>query len=417
MVDYEIYTLPNGIRIVHKQVSNTKIVHCGFILDIGSRDEKPEQQGIAHFWEHMAFKGTRKRKAFHILNRLDSVGGELNAYTTKEKICFYASVLDNHFENAIELLTDITFDSIFPEKQIEKERNVILEEMAMYYDAPEDAIQDDFDGVVFDNHPLGKNILGTAESVKSFTRDDFKSFILENLDTERLIFSFVGNLPLKKVVKMAEKYLKDIPRFTAKSDRLLFKGYHPKNLKVSRSLTQAQCAIGRTAYPINDNKRLPFFTIINILGGPGMNSRLNLALREKYGFVYAIDATYNPYIDTGLLGIFFGTEPKQVDKSIKLVLKELKLFRNQPLGTLQLHRAKEQLMGQLAMAEENNISLMLMMGKSLLDSGRIESLEDIFSSIKKISSSELQDIANEMFDEDQLSILSFLPDERYLNIY
>jgi predicted Zn-dependent peptidase len=410
MIDYEIHTLPNGIRIVHKQVLSTKIAHCGFILDIGSRDEKPEQQGIAHFWEHMAFKGTHKRKAFHILNRLDSVGGELNAYTTKEKICFYASVLDHYFDNALELLTDITFDSIFPEKQIEKERNVILEEMSMYYDAPEDAIQDDFDDLVFSNHPLGKNILGTAESVRSFTRNDFKSFIIENLDTERLIFSFVGSLPFKKVVKIAEKYLKDIPRFSAKHERILFSDYKPSSLIVNRSLTQAQCAIGRTAYAINDKKRLPFFTLINILGGPGMNSRLNLALREKYGFVYAIDASYNPYVDTGLIGIFFGTEPKQLDKSIKLVLKELKYLENQPLGTMQLHRAKEQLMGQLAMAEENNMSLMLMMGKSLLDSDKIESLEDIFASIRSISAVELQDIAVEIFDEEKLSFLTFMPE-------
>jgi predicted Zn-dependent peptidase len=412
MLDYEIHTLPNGIRIVHKQVESTKIVHCGFILDIGSRDEKPEQQGIAHFWEHMAFKGTQKRKAFHILNRLDSVGGELNAYTTKEKICFYASVLENYFDNALELLTDITFDSIFPEKQIEKERNVILEEMSMYYDAPEDAIQDDFDDLIFPNHPLGKNILGTAESVRSFNRNDFKNFILENLDTERLIFSFVGNLPLKKVIKVAEKYLKDLPAFSAKSERLFFSGYEPKSMVVRRNLTQAQCAIGRTAYSVNNQNRLPFFTLINILGGPGMNSRLNLALRERYGFVYAIDANYHPYVDTGLLGIFFGTEPRQIDKSIKLVLKELKQLRSQPLGTVQLHRAKEQLMGQLAMAEENNMSLMLMMGKSLLDSGKIESLEEIFSSIRKITAHDLQKIANEMFDENKLSFLTFLPEER-----
>src|SRR5690606_9162153 len=188
-----------------------KIAHCGFILDIGSRDENDHQQGIAHFWEHMAFKGTKKRRSFHILNRLDSVGGELNAYTSKEKICFYASVLNTYFENALELLYDITFESIFPEKQIEKERNVILEEMAMYYDAPEDAIQDDFDDLVFAGHPLGRNILGTTESINSFQREDFNDFIRENLDTKRLIFSSVGPISMKKVVRLAEKYFSDLP--------------------------------------------------------------------------------------------------------------------------------------------------------------------------------------------------------------
>ena len=208
MRDYEIHTLNNGIRIVHKEVKSTKIVHCGFILNIGSRDENDNQQGLAHFWEHMAFKGTSKRKAFHIINRLESVGGELNAYTTKEKICFYASVLDNYFEKALELLTDITFDSIFPEKQIEKERGVILEEMAMYHDAPEDAIQDEFDNLVFKGHPLGNNILGTAESVRSFRRQHFKQFVSENINTGQLIFSVVGNISLKNIWR---KYLHTRP--------------------------------------------------------------------------------------------------------------------------------------------------------------------------------------------------------------
>jgi len=286
MRDYQVHTFPNGIRLVHKQVTHTKIAHCGYILDIGSRDERPEQQGLAHFWEHMAFKGTRKRKAFHILSRLDSVGGELNAYTTKEKICFYASVLDQHFEKALELLTDITFDSIFPEKQIERERNVILEEMAMYYDAPEDAIQDDFDEVIFGQHPLGKNILGTADHVRGFSRNDFQQFIKENLDTSRLIFSSVSNLPIEKVVKKAEKYMRDIPNYSAERERLPFEHYAAQEKITYRDLTQAQLALGRPAYPLLHGKRLPFFLLINLLGGPGMNSRLNLALREKYGFVY-----------------------------------------------------------------------------------------------------------------------------------
>ncbi len=409
MLDYELHTLSNGIRLVHKQVTNTKIIHCGFILDIGSRDETPQTQGIAHFWEHMAFKGTRKRKAFHIINRLESVGGELNAYTTKEKICFYASTLDRFFDQAIELLADITFDSIFPQSQIEKERKVILEEMAMYYDAPDDAIQDDFDKVIFGGHPLGMNILGTASSVKSFSRNDFKQFIAENINTGRIIFSSVGNIPFNKVIKQARKYLNAIPIYKAERSRLPFLKIEPHNLEVKRNITQTLCTIGRTAYPIKDKNRLPFFMLINLLGGPGMNSRLNLALREKYGFVYSVDANYNSYTDTGLFGIFFGTEPKQLDRCINLVNKELKKLMEIQLGVMQLHRTKEQLMGQLAMAEENYVGLMLMMGKSLLDIEKIDSLDEIFKQIKSIKAVDLQHIANEMFVSSEMSYLKFIP--------
>jgi predicted Zn-dependent peptidase len=411
MNEFELLQLNNGIRIIYKQVPHTKIVHCGFTLDIGSRDEKPDEEGLAHFWEHMAFKGTKKRRAFHIINRLESVGGELNAYTTKEKICFYASVLQPYFDNAFELLADITFDSIFPEKQIERERNVILEEMAMYFDTPEDAIQDEFDNVLFPNHPLGHNILGTESSVKSFNRENFKKFIHQNLNTSRIIVSCVGNLPWAKVRKVAEKYLKKVPTSEAVRKRKPFVGYSPRSMSIERHISQVQAAIGRDAYSLKDPKRLPFFLLANILGGPGMNSRLNLALREKYGFVYAVEASFTSYIDTGMVGIFFGTEPKQYEKSNKLVLKELKKLRENTLGTLQLHRSKVQLMGQLAMSEENNASLMLMMAKSMLDLERIDTLEDLFLQIEKITAPELLEVANEIFQEDQLSFLTFLPVE------
>lgn len=410
-MEYEIHTLANGIRHIHKQVDHTKITHCGFMMDIGSRDETFTNQGIAHFWEHMAFKGTKKRKAYHILNRIDAVGGELNAYTTKEKITFYASVLEAHFEKAFELLADITFDSVFPEKQIERERHVILEEMAMYYDAPDDAIQDEFDTLVFGDHPLGMNILGTSESVRSFHRDDFKEFIRKNLNTERIVFCSVGNVPFKKVKRLADKYLSNVPQLSAKVQRAKFGKYVPGTNEVTRSLTQAHCAIGRDAYALTHDKRIPFFMLTNLLGGPGMNSRLNLALREKHGFVYSIDASYHAYTDTGLFAIFFGTEPRQLKKSIQLVKRELKQLREKPLGKVQLHTAKEQIMGQLAMAEENNASLMLMMGKSMLDLDRIDTLEEVFLQIRQTSAHDLQEMANEMFQEDDLSLLTYVPDK------
>ncbi|WP_224999714.1 pitrilysin family protein [Cesiribacter sp. SM1] len=409
MQDFYLHELSNGIRVVHKQVVHTKIVHCGFVLDIGSRDELPYQMGLAHFWEHMAFKGTLKRKAYHILNRLDSVGGELNAYTTKEKICFYASVLDQYLENALELLTDITFHSTFPEKQIEKERGVILEEMSMYEDSPEDALQDIFDSLVFPDHPLGHNILGTTETLNSFQRQHFLEFVQQNLDTGRLIFSCVGNISPKKAIRLAEKYLGNLPVFKAERQRRPFDGYKPVQQELERSIMQAHFSMGRPAFALRDEQRLPFFMLTNILGGPANTSRLNMALREKKGFVYNVDASYTPYTDTGLFSISFATEPGQLQKSIRLVEQEFRKLCDKPLGTLQLHAAQEQLIGQLAMAEENNASLMLMMGKSILDMERIESLEDIFARIRKISASELQYLAQEMLQPQSFSSLTLKP--------
>jgi len=409
MLDYQIHEWPNGLRMVYKQVPTTRIVHCGLVLDIGSRDETESQQGIAHFWEHMAFRGTENRKAFHILNGLESVGGELNAYTSKEKICFYASVLDRHYQKAIELLADITFNATFPQKQIEKERTVILEEMAMYEDSPDDAIQDDFDQLIFNKHPLGQNILGSRQSVSKFQQRDFKEFISANLQTDRIVFSCVGNLPFKKIIRIASRYLSQISANGTIPQRLNFNEYTPRVKKINKTVTQAHCALGRTAYSIKHKERLPFFALINLLGGPGMNSRLNMTLREKHGLVYAIDAQFVPYQDTGLLAIFFGTDAKMVDRSLKLAQKELALLKNKSLGTLQLHRTKEQLVGQLAMAEENNMNLMLMMGKSLLDLDHIRSLEDTIKQVRSITARKLQDLAQEMFDYNEFSVLTFLP--------
>ena len=409
MEDHKVYLLDNGIRIVHKQIHNSKIAHCGFVLDIGSRDENSNQLGLAHFWEHMAFKGTEKRRSFQIINRLDNLGGELNAYTSKENICFYASVLNDHTEKAFDLLTDITFKSTFPENQINKERNVILEEMSIFQDAPEDAIQDEFDQLIYSNHPLGFNILGTKDSVQSFQQSDFFKFIIQHLNTSRLIFSSVSSLPFSKVLKLAKKYLDDIPAHNALVRRKPFIDYVAKTKIEKKHILQAHCGIGTVAYSNQDDKKLPFSLLINILGGPAMNSRLNLILREKYGYVYSIDANYSAFNDTGLVSIFFGTEKKQLHKSVDLVLKELKKFTQKEMGSGQLHKYKEQFIGQMAMAEENNISLMLMMGKSLLIHDKIESFNEVVKKIRDTTSTDLFNIANEIFDENILSFLYFVP--------
>ncbi|MCP9769678.1 insulinase family protein [Lacihabitans sp. LS3-19] len=407
MSEYQLYTLPNGIRIAHKNVPNTKIVHCGIMLDIGSRDERPDQAGLAHFWEHMAFKGTQKRKAYHIINSLEAVGGELNAYTTKEKICFYASVLDSYFEKAVDLLTDITFNSVFPEKQLEVERGVILEEMSMYLDSPEDAIQDEFDTVVFPNHSLGVNILGTTESVKGFKREDFQKFIDENLDTEKIIVSIVGNLDFKKVVRVVEKFLRDIPLKRTSRIRTSPIEYTATKQILEKNNNQAHVAIGRPSFALNHPNRLPFFALVNLLGGPGMNSRFNLSLREKYGLVYQIEAGFTSYYDSGMFAVFFGTDPQNLNKTLKLVDKELLNLKNKSLGFIQLKTLKEQLKGQLAMSEESKQGFMLMMAKSLLDLDKVEPLSKIFSDIDNITNAKLSDLANEMFDANHLSTLIY----------
>ncbi len=408
--EHNIYGYGNGIRLVHKQVSNTRIVHCGFILDIGSRDERDFQQGLAHFWEHMAFKGTRKRKAFHIINRLESVGGELNAFTTKEKMSFYASVLEDHFDKAVELLTDITFHSTFPEKQIDRERQVILDEIAMYDDSPEDALQDEFDEVIYGDHPLGRNILGTTGTLNKFGRLDFKDFLDQNLNTDRIVFSVIGNLSMKKVRKITDKYLSAVDTYQGGNRRYAPSVNLGEKINKNKRFGRAYCAIGRDAYPLTDEKRYPFFMLTNILGGPGMNSRLNLTLREKFGYVYMIDAAYHGFMDSGMAGIYFGTEKRYLNKSIKLVLKELKRLREDRLGTVQLHNAKQQIKGQMAMAEENNTNLMLMIGRSLLDLGKIDTLEEVFLRIDRIASSDILEVANEIFQENKLNYLTFQPD-------
>ena len=321
MREFEEHRLSNGIRLIHRRVKGTKVTHCGFHLDIGSRDESPDQQGLAHFWEHMAFKGTSRRKAYHILNRLDSVGGELNAYTTKEKICFYASILTDYFPKAFDLLADITFDSIFPEQQIERERSVILEEMAMYRDSPEDAIQDDFDNIIFKGHSLGNNILGTTDSIHSFHRKDFKNFIAENINTERIIFSSVGDIPFSKIKRLAERFMGHVPHVTSENSRIPYSIYKSQNKQLGKKITQAHCAIGGTAYSLNNENRLPFFLMINLLGGPGMNSRLNMALRERLGYVYSIDAQYSSFTDSGMFGIYFPLiDPSLLGSDMKLTI-------------------------------------------------------------------------------------------------
>lgn len=405
MNDFGLIELENGIRVVHREITHTKVAHVGIMLDVGSRDELPEEQGIAHFWEHMAFKGTEKRNSFHIINRLESVGGELNAYTTKEKICFYASVLTEHLDRALELLVDIVFKSTFPARQIERERMVILEEMAMYRDTPEDSIQDDLDEIVFPDHSLGRNILGTESTVANFVQEDFRKFIDRNLNTSKIVVSSVGNFKEKQLSKLIQKYLTSIPYKNHTLQRFEFKTAPAQQKLVKRPISQIHVALGNNAYAIGDSRRIPLFMLTNILGGPYMNSRLNLSLREKNGLVYHVEANYSSYSDTGLFSIFFATDPRNFKRSVKLVNKELELLRSTEMSASQLDKAKQQIKGFLAMSEENNNAMMLMMAKSLLDMEHIPSLNEIFQEIEEINAGMLQEIAQDILPQEMNSLI------------
>ncbi|HMG90340.1 MAG TPA: pitrilysin family protein, partial [Chryseolinea sp.] len=389
------FRLSNGIRVVHQFIPTTNIVHCGIFLGIGSRDETLKNQGIAHFWEHMAFKGTRKRTSIDIIESLDSIGGELNAFTDKEKIVFYASVRDRYFERAVDVLTDITFKSTFPVKEMEKERGVILEEMSMYFDSPDDSLQDELEGLVFKNHPLGMNILGSAETVKNFRKKDFVSFFAEHADSRKIVFSVIGNVTLGDVERMARKYFERNPMFKSNARRKKFQVYEQEEKILQREVKQSRCGIGRDAYPLLHENRIPFYVMSNIIGGPGMNSRLSMSVREKHGLVYSIDANYLAYSDTGMFAIYFGTEPKQVSKCVKLINREMEKLRHRRLSPSELASAKEQIKGQLALSEENNLGLMIMMGRAIIDHDRVPPLKEVFEKIDNVTSLSLQSVANE----------------------
>lgn len=407
-MEYNLYELENGIRVIHKPVKN-RVSHCGFIINTGTRDEKLEENGLAHFIEHSIFKGTKHRKAHHILNRIDNVGGELNAYTTKEKTCVYASFTNEHFDRATELLSDIFFNSTYPVKEIEKEKDVIIDEIYSYQDSPFEQIYDDFEELIFKNHPLGMNILGTVDSVKSFRRDDILKFIDRNYATNKIIFSIVGDYTEKKIKSIIGKYLNQPLSTSSSQKRKAFTNYNVFNTELEKDNYQAHCMIGNIAYSSQDKNNTGFILLNNILGGPAMNSRLNMGIREKYGFTYNIESSYTSYTDSGLFSIYLGTDSKHLNKSIDLVHKELHKLRTKKLSSSQLQKAKQQLIGQITLSEESKVNVMLGMGKSLLFFNKVDSLETVYSKINKLSSENIIDIANEVFAKEQLSSLIYKP--------
>ena len=405
-MDLLLHTLSNGIRMAHLPIPGM-VAHCGIIINSGSRDEKDNEHGIAHFIEHMLFKGTKKRKAYHILSNLEDVGGELNAYTTKEETAIHASFLKDDYERAIDLITDITFNSVFPEKEIEKEKDVVIEEINSYLDSPSELIFDDFEEFIFSNQSIGRNILGSQESVRSFTRETLNVFIADNYNTSEIVFCSVGNIKEEKIIKLFQKYFGDID-LAKKESRTNKKWIYKPGSHIKKMDTfQNHCIIGNIAYDLKDEKRMGMFLLNNILGGQGLNSRLNLCLREKNGLAYNVESNYNPYFDTGVFSIYFGTDSQYMDKSISIALAELTRLRNSLLGSVQLSKAKKQIKGYLARGYENHESLMLSLGKSMLVFNRIDTLEETYSRIDKVTSSQLCDIANEVFEPSKLSTLIY----------
>lgn len=407
---YNFFELKNGIRIIHKPVKS-EVAHCGFIIKTGSRDENLDQNGITHFIEHAIFKGTEKRKAYHILNRIDNVGGEINAFTTKEQTSIYASFTKEHFERAIELLTDILFNSTYPKNELNKEKDVIIDEINSYLDSPYEQIYDDFEELIFNNHPLGMNILGTVDSVQKINREKILEFIKENYRTDEIIFSIVGDFPIDKINKICKKHLSEIPEKTNSKSRSSFKKYSPIHKEIKKDVYQAHCIIGNTAYSTVHKHKKSFILLNNILGGPAMNSRLNIGIREKHGLTYNIESSYTAFSDIGLFYIYLGTDIKHLEKSIKLVHNELKKLRDKKLSASQLTNAKKQIIGQITLSEENNCNIMLSMGKSMLLYDRVDSLKETFNKINTITPEDLQHVANEVFNKDQLSSLIFSPNE------
>lgn len=405
-MQYNIHTLSNGLRIIHEP-SSSKVAYCGFAVDAGTRDEAENEQGMAHFVEHLIFKGTRKRKAWHILNRMENVGGDLNAYTNKEETVIYSAFLTEHFGRALELLADIVFHSTFPQNEIEKETEVIIDEIQSYEDTPSELIFDDFEDMIFRNHPLGRNILGRPDLLKKFRNEDAMAFTSRFYQPSNMVFFVLGDFNFQKIVRQVEKLLVDLPLVTVENQRTIPPLYVPEQLVVHKETHQAHVMIGSRGYNAYDDKRTALYLLNNILGGPGMNSRLNVSLRERRGLVYTVESNLTSYTDTGAFCIYFGTDPEDVDTCLKLTYKELKRMRDVKMTSSQLMAAKKQLIGQIGVASDNNENNALGMAKTFLHYNKYESSESVFRRIEALTAEGLLEVANEMFAEEYLSTLIY----------
>ena len=398
--------LPNGIRLIHKE-KKSEIAHLILMVETGTRDELAHQNGLAHFVEHTIFKGTQNRKAYHILSCLDNVGGDLNAFTTKEETCIQASFLKQHYGRALDLFADITFRSTFPESELNKEKEVVLDEIHSYLDSPSDEIYDLFEEMVFKGHPLSRNILGTTELVKGFNRQSILEFMAGNYSTDQMVLASIGNISFKELEHMAKKHFGEQPAHLIDKKRELFDGYAPENRHLKRDNHLSHCIIGGIAPEFCSQLRMPVVMLNNVLGGPAMSSRLGLNIREKYGFAYTIESQYTAYSDIGLINVYMAVDPDSLEKTIGLVHKELEKLCTQKLGTLQLHHAKQQLIGQAALSYESGMTELLSATRSLLMGEPIEYMDDIIRKVEAVSAEEILDMANRVFDKKQLSRIVF----------
>ncbi len=406
MINYYSHTLSNGLRIVHKPMQGN-VSYCGFIVNAGTRDEAADEFGMAHFIEHMLFKGTQKRRSHHIINRMENVGGELNAYTNKEETVIYSVFLEQHFGRAFELLSDLVFHSSFPQAEIEKEIEVIIDEIHSYEDSPSELIFDEFENLIFHNSQIGHNILGEPDMLSAFDTQKAKEFVKQHYTPSNMVFFSMGNTDFKKVVHYAEKYLKDIQAGTTIQDRKAPEVITPVNRTDNRNTTQSHAVIGCRSYSLYQPDRNILHLLNNILGGPGMNSRLNVSLREKRGYVYNVDSSFTLYTDSGIFAIYFGCDKKNTDKCMELVHKELKKMRNERLTTTQLSMAKKQLIGQIGVMNDHHENVALSLGKSFLHYNHFNTLEETFGRIESVTSEQILNIANEIFEENRMFSLIY----------
>lgn len=418
---YNTYTLDNGLRIIHLP-SDSKVVYCGYQINAGTRNEEPGEEGLAHFCEHVTFKGTERRKAWHILNCLESVGGDLNAYTNKEGTVYYSAILKEHIARAVDLLTDIVFHSVYPQAEIDKEVEVICDEIESYNDSPAELIYDEFENIIFKDSPLGHNILGTAEQVRSFKTEDALRFTRKLYRPDNAIFFAYGDIDFKKLVRLLQRALADdesVVNLAEEKSVSSVKSVGPKNypsvgdgiagqtIVMQKNTHQAHVMIGTRAYDVSDSRRMPLYLLNNMLGGPGMNAKLNLALREHNGLVYTVESTMVAYGDTGIWSIYFGCDEHDVKRCLRLVRKELDKFMQKPLSEAQLKAAKKQIKGQVGVACDNRENFALDFGKSFLHYGWEKNVDRLYEQVDEITAEQIQAVAQELFDKDRLTTLIF----------
>lgn len=405
MIDEAI--LANGIRVIHERSPYSNVGHLGVFINVGTRDEEEGEYGLAHFLEHVIFKGTKKRKAFHVLNRLDAVGGEINAFTTKEDTCIYASFTDNYLARAAELLADITFNSSFPAAELEKEKEVVVDEINSYKDSPSELIFDEFDNLIFGDHPLSRDILGDEDSVRAFSRDQVQKFVKDHYVSSKMVISSVGNYSITKLTGILNKYFeafeskgKDINRIAPTAGGIQF-------VEHEKDVYQTHTILGGQAYSSEHKNKSTLLMLNNLFGGPAMNSRLNLQIREKHGLTYNIESNYSPFSDAGAFSVYFGTDIKNSEKTERLIRKELLNVCNKKLGINQLHQAKQQIIGQVAIGMESKVGLMLSLGKSKLMYDKIDTIEEVLARFDLITASDILEVANETMHPDNLFKLSY----------